>query len=252
MSFSYPNYLTAGMTSRWVKVTLSGTGGDELFGGYPWRYAMAGEPNAIDLYFDSWNRLLSSDELGPALGERIRGEADLERPRAVFERVISESDGSPILERMLHFEFSTYLQGLLMVEDKLSMAHSLEVRVPFLDNELVDLALAIPASVKLEGGQSKRLFRRAMANRLPENVRNRRKTGFTPPQAAWFKHEQMGYTERLLLSRRSLERGIWRPDFLRRVLQEHYTGTRDRRLLLWTLICLEWWHRVFEEGEYVS
>ena len=252
MSFSYPNYLTAGMASRWVKVTLSGTGGDELFGGYPWRYSMADDPDPIERYYLSWNRLLSATELKEALGERVLVDADLDRPRIVFDRFLAESEGLPVLDRMLHFEFRTFLHGLLLIEDKLSMAHSLEVRVPFMDNELVDFAMTVPAHVKLREGQSKRLFREAMVGTLPENVRNRDKTGFTPPQAAWFRNEQIGYTERLLLSDRAQERGLWRTDFVRRALEEHRARKRDRRLLLWTMICLEWWHRVFEDGEYIS
>ncbi len=252
MSFSYPNYLTAGMASRWVKVALSGTGGDELFGGYPWRYSMADGPDPIERYFVSWTRLLDTVELKEALSDRILVDVDLDRPRQVFDRYFAESEGLPVLDRMLHFEFCTFLRGLLLIEDKLSMAHSLEVRVPFLDNDLVDFAMTVPAEVKLRGGQSKRLFREAMIGTLPEDVRNRDKTGFTPPQAAWFRHEQFGYTERLLLSDRAQDHELWRPDFLRRVLGEHRTRKKDRRLLLWTMICLEWWHRVFEDGEYIS
>jgi asparagine synthase (glutamine-hydrolysing) len=252
MSFSYPNYLTAGMASRWVKVALSGTGGDELFGGYPWRYSMADEPDAIDRYFLSWNRLLTSEELEQALTDRVLGDADLDRPRRVFDGHLSVTEGLPVLDRMLHFEFCTFLRGLLMIEDKLSMAHSLEVRVPFMDNDLVDLAMTIPAKVKLSAGQSKRLFRDAMVGTLPDDVRNRKKTGFTPPQAAWFRDEQAGYAERLLLSDRARARDLWRAGFVRRVLDEHRARRRDRRLLIWTMICLEWWHRVFEDGEYIS
>jgi asparagine synthase (glutamine-hydrolysing) len=252
MSFSYPNYLTAGMASRWVKVVLSGTGGDELFGGYPWRYAMAGEPDAIERYFLSWNRLLTATELGDALSPRVLADADLERPRRVFDAVLSESEGLPVLDRMLHFEFSTYLRGLLLLEDKLSMAHSLEVRVPFLDNELVDFAMTVPAAVKLSGGRSKDLFREAMVGTLPEDVRTRDKSGFTPPQAAWFRGEQVRYVEALLLSERARGRGLWREGFVRRVIDEHLASERDRRLLLWTMICLEWWHRIFEDGEHLS
>jgi len=252
MSFSYPNYLTAGMTSRWVKVVLSGTGGDELFGGYPWRYEMAGEPDALERYFRSWNRLLGPAELQRALSDRVLAEVDLERPRRVFDGVLAESEGLPTLDRMLHFEFCTFLRGLLVLEDKLSMAHSLEVRVPFLDNELVDFAMTVPAEVKLRGGESKQLFREAMVGILPEEVRVRGKTGFTPPQGAWFANEQLAYTERLLLSERACARDVWRAEFVRRVIDEHRQGTANRRLLLWTMVCLEWWHRVFEDGEYSS
>jgi asparagine synthase (glutamine-hydrolysing) len=151
---------------------------------------------------------------------------------------------------MLYYELKTYLHGLLLIEDKLSMAHSLESRVPFLDNELVDLALTIPATLKLEGGVSKSLLRKAMRGRLPEPVLARGKTGFVPPQGTWFK--QPGYLDEILLSERALSRGLFKPAFVQGLIEEHRSGTRNRRLVLWTLLCLEWWHRIFVEGEHAK
>jgi asparagine synthase (glutamine-hydrolysing) len=251
MSFSYPNFLTAGVTSRWTKVVLSGAGGDELFGGYPWRYEHASEPDWAERYFVYWSRLLPRAELGQALHPDVIAHVDLDRPRAVFDGILSASDGLAPLERMLYFEIRTFLHGLLVVEDKLSMAHSLESRVPFLDYALADFILTVPAEVKLRG-RSKALFRQAMAPRLPEQVTERRKTGFVPPQEAWFRHQQREYLERMLLSDRSLERRVLRPEFVRAAVEEHVLGTRDRRLLLWTLLCLEWWHRIFIDGSHAQ
>jgi len=151
---------------------------------------------------------------------------------------------------MLYYELKTYLHGLLVIEDKLSMAHSLESRVPFLDNELVDLALTIPASLKLHGGVSKGLFREAMRGRLPDQVLARGKTGFVPPQGTWFKRE--GYLDAVLLSERARGRGLYQPGFVERLIGEHRSGVRDRRLVLWTLLCLEWWHRIFIDGEHAK
>jgi asparagine synthase (glutamine-hydrolysing) len=249
MNFSYPNYFAAGLTSRWVKVVLSGAGGDELFGGYPWRYEKGDRDDFPDSYFDYWNRLLTPQELAEALTPEVLSQVDLERPRAVFDEVMEESEGLSNLDRILYYESRTYLHGLLVLEDKLSMAHSLESRVPFLDHELVDLALALPAERKIWGARSKELFREAVGNILPPSVASRRKTGFTPPQAAWFRGPQAAYVRRVL-TERAPARGIFRPAFLERVLSEHESGARDRHHLIWTLLCLEWWHRIFIEREH--
>jgi asparagine synthase (glutamine-hydrolysing) len=249
MNFSYPNYLTAGLTSRWVKVVLSSVGGDELFGGYPWRYELAGA-DFVDRYFDAWSRLLTRDELARGLRDTLLDGADLDRPRRLYDELMAPTEGLADVERMLYFELKTYLHGLLLVEDKLSMAHSLESRVPFLDNALVDLALTIPASLKLEGGVSKSLLRKAMRGRLPEPVLARGKTGFVPPQALWF--SQRGYLDDVLLSERARSRNLFKPRFVEGLIEEHRSGSRNRRLVLWTLLCLEWWHRIFIEGEHAK
>ncbi|HEX8854552.1 MAG TPA: asparagine synthase (glutamine-hydrolyzing) [Thermoleophilaceae bacterium] len=250
MSFSYPNYLTAGMTSRWVKVVLSGAGGDELFGGYPWRYEFAERDDFEGAYFGYWERLLRRDDMAGALAPGFARDVDLDRPRKVYDEFMAGGAQLSPLDRILYFESKTFLHGLLVLEDKLSMAHSLEARVPFLDNELVDFILTIPAQEKLQSGRSKDLFREAMRGRLPDNVRERKKTGFTPPQATWFQTSQREYVREVLLSERALERGIFRPGFIESVLDDHEKGRSDRRLLIWTLVCMEWWHRVFIDGEH--
>jgi asparagine synthase (glutamine-hydrolysing) len=250
MNFSYPNYLTAGFASRWVKVVLSSVGGDELFGGYPWRYELAGGPDFLDRYYGAWSRLLTREELEDGLSDELVLDVDLGRPRRLYDDVMARTEGLPDIERMLYYELKTYLHGLLLIEDKLSMAHSLESRVPFLDNELVDLALTIPASLKLDGGVSKSLLRQAMRGRLPESVLTRGKTGFVPPQGMWF--TQSSYVDEVLLSDRALARGLYKPGFVARLIEEHRSGARNRRLVLWTLLCLEWWHRIFTEGEHAK
>jgi asparagine synthase (glutamine-hydrolysing) len=246
MNFSYPNYLTAGFASGWVKVVLSSVGGDELFAGYPWRYELADKPDFVEHYFAAWSRLTTRVELAAGLAE----EFDVDRPRRLYDEIMTRSESLPPIERMLYFELKTYLHGLLLVEDKLSMAHSLESRVPFLDNELVDLALTIPATAKLHGGISKALLREAMRGRLPEAVLARGKTGFVPPQGTWF--QRPGYVDQVLLSDRARSRGLFKPGFVEGLIAEHRSGARNRRLLLWTLLCLEWWHRIFIEGEHAK
>ncbi len=250
MNFSYPNYLTAGFASQWVKVVLSSVGGDELFGGYPWRYEVAGSPDFLDRYYGTWSRLLTRPELADGLAKPLAEQLDLDRPRRLFDEVMASTEGLPDVERILYYELKTYLHGLLLVEDKLSMAHGLESRVPFLDNELVDLALTIPASVKLRGGVSKDVFRRAMNGRLPESVVTRGKTGFVPPQGTWFNTSR--YLDEILLSDRARSRGLYRSGFVENLIEEHRSGARNRRLVLWTILCLEWWHRIFIEGEHAK
>jgi asparagine synthase (glutamine-hydrolysing) len=252
MSFSYPNFLVAGVASRWTKVVLSGAGGDELLGGYPWRYEYADRPNFRDAYFGYWNRLIHRDELEQALAPEFAARVDLDQPRHVFDDLLEPVADLPPLDQILYYEFRTFLHGLLVLEDKLSMAHSLEVRVPFLDNGLVDYLLGLPAATKIGPLKSKDLFREAMRGLLPEPVRTRSKTGFTPPQAAWMRGPQREYIRSVLLCERSLGRGVLRPEYVARVIEEHESERRDRRLLIWTLLCLEWWHRIFVDGEYVA
>jgi asparagine synthase (glutamine-hydrolysing) len=110
--------------------------------------------------------------------------------------------------------------------------------------------LTIPVELKLQARKSKDLFRKAMSVSLPEEVVDRKKTGFTPPQAAWFRTGQSDYLEEILLSERACDRGLFRIEFVRDALAEHRAGRVDRRLLIWTMLCLEWWHRIFIDGEY--
>jgi len=141
------------------------------------------------------------------------------------------------------------LQGLFIVEDKLSMAHSLESRVPFLDNDLVDFVSAMPSGYKLRDGVGKDVLRKAMRGLIPDHILSARKQGFAPPEDAWFRGPALPYLKETLLSARALGRGLFQPDAVRRTLDEHTAGTRNHKKLLWSLLCLEWWQRIFLDGE---
>jgi asparagine synthase (glutamine-hydrolysing) len=250
---SYPNYYVARLASKFVKVVLSGAGGDELFAGYPWRYRhAAGATNRADFerrYAAFWSILLPDAARPAFFGDALAGVArDFSAVDAVAGVMAGSAAESP-LDLALTFEARTYLQGLFIVEDKLSMAHSLESRVPFLDNDLVDFACAIPAHHKVSAGASKLVLRKAMRGLIPDHILNARKQGFTPPEDAWYRGPALPYLRQVILSPRGLERGHFRPEALETVFAEHVAGARNHKKLLWSLLCFEWWNRVFVDGE---
>jgi asparagine synthase (glutamine-hydrolysing) len=153
---SYPNFYAAKLASKFVKVVLSGAGGDELFGGYPWRYYRATVcrdfEDYIDQYYLYWQRLVDNSQLKKLFAPIWDDVKDV-WTRDIFRDVFKTHDNqldSPedYINHSLYFEAKTFLHGLFVVEDKLSMAHSLETRVPFMDNDLVDLAMACPVGLK--------------------------------------------------------------------------------------------------------
>lgn len=248
----YPSYYIAGLASKFVKVSLAGTGGDELFAGYPWRYDLvrdAHDPAEFDrIYYEYWTRLVTDEEKSSFFAPEIWEDAREHAPFDVYREVLAPAAGLDPLSRALYFEAKTFLHGLLVVEDKVSMAHSLEVRVPFLDNELVDLVSRIPARLKHDGG-GKPLLRKAMTGLLPPEIAEKKKQGFSPPDRSWYSGPTMDYIRETLLDRHSLDRGYFQPAYVKRVLEEHLSGKVNHRLLIWSLLCFEWWNRLFLDGD---
>ena len=252
VGISYQIYYTTEMIRRYVTVVLSGVGGDELFAGYPWRYeSMPGlDAGAFETeYYRRSIRFLTDEEkrsfftgdVNQALGESSTFES--------FSAVLKGAKGYDPLHRALYFDFKTFLNGLLLVDDKLAMAHSVEARVPFLDNDLVELVTRIPSEFKLRGAQSKVVLKEAMRGLLPEETLRRRKQGFTPPDQSWYKLSAMSYIRLLILGRRSLDRGYFEPSYLEKILDDHLSDRRNNRFLIWSLMCFEWWNRLFVDRE---
>ena len=131
----------------------------------------------------------------------------------------------------------------------MSMAHGMEARVPFLDNELVDLALRIPARVRAGSEEGKVLLRQAARSFLPDVLVRKRKQGFSPPDGTWYRGSNLEYVRDVLLDPSSLRRGIFRAEFLERVISDHAGGRVDHRLMIWSLLCLEWWQRLFVDPQ---
>jgi asparagine synthase (glutamine-hydrolysing) len=260
VGMSYPGYYAARLSSRFVKVVLSGTGGDEIFAGYPWRYRVGHAAPDADAwqrdYFAFWNRLVPEAEqhqlFTPDVWRELKPMSGLER----FRQIADRHEGSPSpLKRSLYFEARTFLHGLLVVEDKLAMARSMEGRFPLLDNSLVDYVSALPGDLlwRLEAGQDenlagKRVLKEAMRDLLPPSILEKRKQGFSPPSQSWYRDHLGAYIRELLLGEQARSRGIFQPEFVTRVLQEHNEKVRNHRLLIWSLVSFEWWCRLFLDG----
>jgi asparagine synthase (glutamine-hydrolysing) len=277
---SYPNMYAAHLASKFVKVVLSGAGGDELFGGYPWRYYRAVVNNDFEHYIDKyylfWQRLIPNRAIAEVfrpIGQQVADVWTRDIFRDVFgahARTLTRPED--YVNHSLYFEAKTFLHGLLVVEDKLSMAHSLETRVPFLDNDLVDFAVKVPARLKLgslaevvrlnenePGMKTERYFqktrdgklilRRVMERYIPAEVTQREKQGFSAPDATWFKGESIDYVRRLLYGKDARLYDYLDRTALQSLLDEHLEGKRNRRLLVWSALSIEWWLRAFASGE---
>lgn len=254
---SYQAFLVSKMVRESVTVVLSGVGGDELFAGYPWRYQpalgfdSASNPAFADLYYQSWVRLLSEEEKRRLFTPQVLQALGDYSSRDSFNAVWNHCQAERPLDKALCFDMQTFLHGLLIVEDRLSMAHSVESRVPFLDNFLVDFCLNLPGDVKLRPSAdevnpptAKWILKQALSHLLPSDVLQRRKQGFTPPDASWYRNVNRTYIEQLLLSPTALARGLFRPEGLREILAAHFNGQRNHRFLIWSFMCLECWHRL--------
>lgn len=233
MGPSYPDWMVNRLASRFVKVCLSGAGGDELFGGYTWRYT------DLEDYLMRRQRLVPFTEHGAFFSDDVL--ASSEAPRQTMDMPFG-------MNGIFALELQQYLHGLLIMTDKLSMAHSLEVRVPFLDNDLVDFALKIPPEYKVpkykEGdrGIGKLVLREAMKELVPEGTRTGRKRGFVPPDVYWYRGASKSYvfeTVKSLLDRQQYVR----PDYPMQKMMEHFRGEADNSRLLWSLMSFEHWLR---------
>jgi asparagine synthase (glutamine-hydrolysing) len=271
---SYPNYYVARLASRFVKVVLSGAGGDELFAGYPWRYYRGGERDFHASYYGYWQRLTHERDKRDLFTENVRRDLGDRSTYDVFRAVFdgwTRGYATPEdrINAALYFELKTFLHGLLVVEDKLSMAHGLETRVPFLDERLVELALQVPPSKKLldlahstfidenepgkrllyesERADGKVILREAMAPLLPPGTATRKKTGFSAPDASWFRGESIRYVDQLLRDPKAAMFEFLSRPYVERTLDEHVSGRVNHRLLIWSLLCFEWWCRIFLE-----
>lgn len=274
----YPNYYTARLASKFVKVVLSGGGGDELFAGYPWRYYRGAQRNSPEdyykAYYDYWQRLIPDEDRSQFFNSETYRHIKDHRSFDILKRIFLDGELSletaeDKINASLYFELRTFLHGLFVVEDKVSMAHSLETRVPFMDNELVEFAMRIPPRYKLlnlasaptvdedEPGKlikyqalpnhdGKMVLRQAMARLISSDITSRAKQGFSAPDASWFRGESIKYINELLRDPKAAIHSFIHRDYIARILNEHTNGLINHRLLIWSLLSFEWWLRIFK------
>jgi len=267
---SYPNFYAAQLASKFVKVVLSGSGGDELFGGYPWRYYRAVVNRDFDDYVDKyylfWQRLVNNSEL-KKLFAPIWGDVRDVHTRDIFRDVFPRDEENPrtpedFVNHSLYFEAKTFLHGLLVVEDKLSMAHGLESRVPFLDNDLVDFAMGCPVHLKLNNlseviridenepaakkerffartRDGKQILRDVMGGFIPDHVAKAEKQGFSAPDASWFKGDSIELVKRTLMDGDARIYRLLDRKSVEALVTQHLNGEQNRRLLIWSLLNVE-------------
>lgn len=271
---SYPNFYASKLASKFVKVVLSGAGGDEMFGGYPWRYYRAVNCQDFDdyvgQYYQFWNRLVDEDDM-PGLFAPLEAEARSVNPREIFRGVFEHHDNAldrpeDYINHSLYFEAKTFLHGLFVVDDKLSMAHSLETRVPFMDNDLVDFAMRCPVSMKLNNLEEvmridenepankkttyfqktrdgKQILRDVMRSYIPDEIANGEKQGFSAPDASWFRGDSIDFVRRTLFEGNSPIYDVLDRKTVQRIVSRHLDGQENRRLFIWSLLNVDSWMR---------
>jgi asparagine synthase (glutamine-hydrolysing) len=284
-------YLVAQLASETVKVILSGVGGDELFAGYnrylgdhysalygkvpAWLRSRVVEPLAVHLPSGRQNRWMDLSRYarslvqaaalpwheqyrlfialqGQATLQELLGDAALMDPDG-FDRVLAGEDAEDPLLRLLRVDWQTQLaEDLLLLTDKMTMAESIECRVPFLDHRLVELSASIPAAVKRPDGQLKHFLKKVLQDTIPKEILYRRKRGFGAPVGAWFKSELKPLRDSLLGRGEIAARGWLAPDAVAGICRAHDTHRHDYTDLLLVLMNLEIWARLFLDGRPVE
>jgi asparagine synthase (glutamine-hydrolysing) len=273
-----PTYMVSRLAAAHVKVVLSGDGGDELFAGYdrylvearerrrepPWlaRRVLAAAAGAMPDGMRGRNRLRHMSLAGPAryldavtlfredARRRLFTPAVVECLALARRETPAAGAATPAhwLSALQYRDIHTYLPlDILTKVDRMSMAHSLEARVPLLDHRLVEFAATIPPSMLLRGGAGKHVFKRALRGLVPDAVLDRPKQGFGVPLSRWFRGPSAPIVRDLLLSARSRARGLFDTGYVEQVIARQARG-RELDAHLWTLVSLELWLRAFIDG----
>jgi asparagine synthase (glutamine-hydrolysing) len=250
MGMAYVNYLIARRVAANAKVVLSGMGGDEMTGGYVGRYALvrrtparslARDGDPFSVYRAMLNVPIPAAELPQAFTPEFLAAAGGFSPLAMIHDAITSAPSEDPWDVLMYVDATTYLHGLLVLEDKLSMVHSLETRVPLLDNAIVDHLLRTPWPLLSDGKTGKILFRDAVRPWVPEAVYQKPKMGFGPPDASWYRGRLRGWVAERLDS--LAERGVLRPDYIRGKFSQHLSGEANWVALIWCFLSFESWCR---------
>ncbi len=281
-----PQYFVSKLAAEHVKVVLGGQGGDELYIGYArylvaylekclhgaifatanqQKYAVSLDSviphlpllqNYVPMLQHSWREGLftNEDERYFRLINRSENSQHLYSPEiftgyssfAQYQQIFNKADLHSLINRMTYFDLKASLPALLQVEDRTSMAVSLESRVPLLDHRIVEFLATVPPNIKFAQGQSKYLFRQAIKNVIPEPVLSRQdKMGFPMPIQQWFKDCARDFVMEILFSNRARQRGIYNIQAIEQMYQQEHQYSR----IIWGVLCLELWHRIYIDGD---
>ena len=205
-------------------------------------------PDIESIYFDNFavfSRSLQQQLLTRETVDRIGG-ID---PYAGVRELLGHTDAQSLLDRLLYADIKTYLHELLMKQDQMSMAASVESRVPFLDHKLVEFTSSLPERLKLRGWTTKYVLRQSMKGVLPAAILDRPKMGFPVPLGKWFRGAYSSVLDEYVLGSRAHERGLFNGDFTRALVEQHRRGEANHSERLWSLVNLEMWFRRFIDGE---
>ena len=278
-SSAVPTYYVCRAAREHVTVALAGDGGDEIFAGYrryqeldyykrmgkvpAWIRRCISKPltRLLPITWPGWNTLYALGKLEeggfpyglgiyPYIQDKLYS-PDLIRklgdynPFRPAEHLLEETSNLDTVSQYQYIDTYQYLPcDILTKVDRMSMANSLEVRAPLLDYTVVEYMATLPISLKIRDGVSKYIFRKLCSRHLPVSVLTKRKQGFAIPKDRWFQTELRTFAEEILLDSKTLDRGYFRKDTLKRILQHHTTGRRDYSTWIWCLIVLEMWHRI--------
>ena len=200
-------------------------------------------------YFDNFYCAFSATEQGQLLTPGAREQSGNAYAASMAHWEKSTGD---LLHRLLYTDIRTYMVELLMKQDQMSMATSIESRVPFLDHVLVEFTARIPARYSMRGLSGKQILKSAVEDVLPQSIVHRQKMGFPTPWEFWLAGPQLDALEIMLLEARTLKRGLVESDAVRKLFTDHRAGRRDNGNRIWRLLNLEIWQRVFLDGELPS
>jgi len=279
-------YYVSQLARKFVKVLISGEGGDEGFGGYQiyrnllWlerlktvlrpmngmiskgllglnpylkssqiarfapllnmpfeTYYHSGTSNAANFFKQNLDTLYS-EEFAPFVNK--------ERSVNIVKKYLQNSEGRDLVNRMLYVDTKTWLvDDLLLKADKMTMANSLELRVPFLDHKILEFAASLPGKYKVHGFTTKYILKRVLSNRVPQEILNRKKVGFPVPYNAWLRTDLKDWIRDLLLDRETLQRGYFNRNCIERLISQNTALGGSYSKELFSLAVLELWHREF-------
>jgi asparagine synthase (glutamine-hydrolysing) len=284
-SSAIPTFMVSKLARDHVTVVLSGDGGDELFAGYT-RYVIdkkrdyfsrvpafvrkgllhplsehlphnaRGRNFIHNVALDPIDRYLDSMSIFSRLNKRLLYAGAMQRfvqrdgeVAKHFRDYAANVRTGNQTDKLLYIDSKTYLPGDILTKvDRMSMAASLEARVPLLDHKLIEFVSRVPASFKLRGHETKYLLKKAVADIVPEAILNRPKQGFGVPMQEWINRQLRSRIRDTLDSSISKQRGYINPGYTQTLLEEHERGRRDHSMALWALFMLELWHRRYVDG----